>query len=195
MGKRRKRSAATLQPLPSLVAERPPLVQRLNEVVMKSDWIDPDDNNPTRRTARTVSGYRRTCPLRRCLARLGEMSRFTDLHVRAADRLRCLFDGAMLGFSALKDWRPVTAINYRPATGPTTQAMQQLRCRRRFDQVWALFTIEVRAILALVVLHCQGVTAAAAMLGMSKALVIERLTEALDLLADHWDIREVRRAA
>jgi hypothetical protein len=187
MAKRRNRTS-TLQPLPSLVAEKPPAQQRTNETVMKAEWLDPTDSDPRRRVLLTASGYRRTCQLRRCLARLGHLSRFTEVHALAADRLRVIFDGAMLGFSALRDWRPVQSVQFRVSPGPTTTAMRQLRCRQAFDQVWSLFTVEVRAILALVVLRREGVTAAAATLGLRKALLTQCLIEALDRLCLWFDI-------
>jgi hypothetical protein len=74
--------------------------------VVRSTWTDPDDMRPNARHAREIAGYRRYCPLRRCLAQHGDRSSFTGEHIQAADRLRACFDGARLGFSGLKGLRP-----------------------------------------------------------------------------------------
>ena len=70
--KSKKRSRPTLPVLPSLLLpESPPSVQIHNQRVMRAEWIDPGDDNPNRRTARMVTGFRARCPLRRCIARFG----------------------------------------------------------------------------------------------------------------------------
>jgi hypothetical protein len=46
-----------------------------------------------------------------------------------------------------------------------------------------------RPVLALVVLANASIAAAALNLGLTKPLVAQRLTEALDRLGGHWDIR------
>jgi hypothetical protein len=83
------------------------------------EWADPDDLRPNQRSGRTISGFMSFCPLRWCIRRHGARASFTLAHVEAADRLRLLFDGARLGFSGLRDWRPVQAAVYRPQTGPS----------------------------------------------------------------------------
>jgi hypothetical protein len=158
--------------------------------VSRSDWDDPDDLRPNVRSARTIAGHRAFCPLRWCMKRHGSHSSFTDEHVAAADRLRACFDGARLGFSGLKDWRPVTAINYRPMTGPTTKALRQLQARQPFDRAWGLFDLSTRCLMGLVILENIAVGPAAEALGMTKPLATQRLTEALDRLVVHFERRK-----
>jgi hypothetical protein len=183
-------------PLPSLIAEPPPTVQMTTGKVFRDRWADPQDDRPTAaRVAREVAGWRSFCPLRRCIARHGDRSSFTADHVEAADRLRAAFDGARLGFSGIKDWRPVTAINHRPSQGPGAVALKQLRARKMFDRAWALFGELERALLLAVVLRNLSVTRAAAMGRLRQPLAMQRLIEALDRLVEHWDIGEGRQAA
>jgi hypothetical protein len=181
--------------LPSLLAEQPPAARIVNRTVMKSEWVDPDDLRPNQRTGRTIPGHRAFCPLRWCIRRHGERSSFTVEHVEAADRLRGLFDGARIGFAGLRDWRPVSALNYRPSTGPSATALRQLRCRTQFDRVWALFGTEAHAVLAAVVLKNLSVGRTAELLEMTKPLITQRLVEALDRLCLNFDIEAPRRAA
>jgi hypothetical protein len=133
--------------------------------------------------------------LRWCLARHKHRSSFTTDHIEAADRLRAAWDGSRLGFSALKDWRPVTAIHYRPQTGPKQTALQQLKCRREFDVAWSLFGDDDRALLLAVVLRNLRIGTTAEMLAKGKPWVTQRLVAALDRLCLHWDIRQERAAA
>jgi hypothetical protein len=159
--------------------------------VFKTTWADPEDDKPSAsRVARQVSGYRQYDPLRRCRARHGDRASFSVEHVGAADRLRSLFDGNRLGFSSLRDWRPVSSVNYRPMTGPTKPAIRQLRCRREFDRIWSMFDDRARALLASVVLQNVSVSKTARVLGLSQALTMQLLIAALDRLCLHFDIRE-----
>jgi hypothetical protein len=196
MAKTRK-LRATLRVLPSLIAERPPEVQLVNRRVVKDSWTDPQDDKPTAaRTARQVSGYRQFCPLRRCRARHGERSSFSIEHVEAADRLRQLYDGSRLGFSALKDLRPIQSVQYRPSMGPTTTAMRQLKARQQFTRVWSRFSEDHRAILIAVVLRNMSLTATAALFSISMPRLTQTAVELLDRLVEHFEVgRERRRAA
>jgi hypothetical protein len=192
---RHGRGNSTLPALASLVETGPPEIRRINHSVLKDTWVDPDDLRPNVRTGRTVTGHRAFCPLRWCQKRHGGRSSFNEEHVAAADRLRVAFDGARLGFAALKDWRPIQSIAYRPSMGPTATALRQLRCRRAFDRAWNLFDSPARRLLALVVLENLAVGPTAETLGLTKPLATQKLVEALDRLVVHFGIRETRRAA
>jgi hypothetical protein len=199
MRRRNGRSAltgSTLLPLPSLLSERPPEIRLANRTAMRHDWVDPTDDKPSAaRTAQTVYGHASYCPLRWCQRRHGARSRYSPEHIMAADRLRVAFDGARIGFSALKDWRPVTSINYRPATGPTTVAMLQLRSQQAFDAAWAVLDEDEQAMVLLVVLKNVATGRAAEHLGVSKPWFTDHLTGALDRLCAHYEIRSERTAA
>jgi DNA-directed RNA polymerase specialized sigma24 family protein len=115
--------------------------------------------------------------------------------VQAADRLRLAFDGARIGFSSLKDWRPVTAIDYGPATGPSAAALKRTRAEREFNAAWAVLDEDERAMVTLVVLWNVATGRAADMLGLSKPLMTTRLVAALGRLCTHYDIRAEPTAA
>jgi hypothetical protein len=181
--------------LGSLLEEGPPEVRKVNHSVMRADWIDPEDLRPNVRAGRTITGHRAYCPLRWCIRRHGSRSSFNENHILAADRLRAAWDGARIGFSGLKDWRPVQAILYRPSQGPTTSAMRQLKCRKEFDKAWALFDDRARALLASVVLQNRALGPTADVLGISKPLASQTLTEALDVLVGHFDLGRRAKAA
>jgi hypothetical protein len=183
-------------PLPSLMPEQPPAIQLKTRKAVRASWADPDDMKPNAaRAARSIAGHRAFCPLRWCIARHGERASFTADHVAAADALRAAWDGARIGFSSLKDWRPVTAINYRPAMGPTVSALKQLKCRVAFDRAWSLFDDATRAALVLVVLRNTSISKAAEVLDTSASRCKERLVIAFDRLVLHLDIGRERQAA
>jgi hypothetical protein len=198
MAKTRKRRGAkgttTLQPLVSLETG-PPEVQRITGKVFKTSWADPDDMRPNAREARTVTGHRAYCPLRWCRKRHGDRSAFTVDHIEAADRLRSAWDGARLGFSGLKDWRPITAIQYRPSTGPGTAAKRQLGCRTTFDRVWSALDDQQKAVLASVVLFNVSLGETRERLGWSRNRLLDILVGALERLYPHFGIEPARRAA
>jgi hypothetical protein len=62
----------TLPPLPSLQAELPPGAAFINGQEIKDVRIEPADGDLRRRTARMVSGFRRSCPLWRLLKQCGK---------------------------------------------------------------------------------------------------------------------------
>jgi hypothetical protein len=163
---------------------------------MKSEWSDPTDLTPTAaRTARQVHGFRAFCPLRRCVGRHGEAAGYTPEMIEAADRLRGLFDGARIGFSVLKDWRPIQAVQYRPVTGPTPTALRQLRCREGFDRIWALLDVDTRAVVGAVVLLNRPLTEFSGGQRMRHYAAKDRLITALGRMVLHFEIRELRGAA
>jgi hypothetical protein len=194
MKRRGRGGSSTLIPLPSL--EPPPEIRLANRTAMRAEWIDPEDDKPSAaRVGRTIHGHRTFCPLRSCLHRHGSRSSFTADHVEAADRLRACWDGARLGYAGLRDWAPVQSAMYRPATGHKQTALKQLRARKMFDAAWSLFRTEERALLALVVLANVTVTQAADRLELRLPLAKQRLIEALDRLAEHFDVRDEALAA
>ena len=190
--KRRAARTATLQLLPSL--QTPPEAQLTNHRAMASSWGDPTDDRPgPARTQRQVSGYRAMCPLRRAMQSANRSSSFTHDHVRAADILRSLADGAAIGFSAPRDHGlPVTAILYRPKTGPGALATRQARCWRRFVQIMALFTKPQRALLTELLLLNLSVNKIvqmrqAAGLTVHPAMLMGTVLALLDQLVTHLE--------
>ena len=159
MAIRRGRRGPTLSPLPAICV--PPEARLHNKSAMPASWTDPDDTSPSAaRTARVISGYRHFDPLRRCRTRHGERCGITLEHVTAADLLRHWADGAAIGFSTPRDLSlPVTAIQFRPSSGPGIKAQRQTRCWRQFVRVMAIFTKEQRQLMTGVVLLNQSVSA------------------------------------
>jgi hypothetical protein len=84
---------------------------------------------------------------------------------------------------------------YRPATGPSTVALRQLKARQTFEAAWALFGDRDRALLVLVVVRHISVGRAAEMLALRKPLATETLVNALDRLAGHFGLDEDHRRA
>jgi hypothetical protein len=182
--------------LPSLVAEPPLEVRKVNRSVMKDTWGDPLDDKPgASRTARQVAGWRSFCPLRKCRARHGEKSSFSLEHIEAADRLRAAWDGSRLGYSALKDLRPVQSAMYRPSQGPGAVALKQLRAREQFTRVWSLFSENHQALLVAVVLRNVSLTATVALFSISMPRLTQTVVELLDRLVLHFEIGRERRPA
>jgi hypothetical protein len=181
---------------PAFIAERPPDVQIVHGKVMRADWSDPDDTTPNAtKTARQVSAHRAFCPLRWCIRRHGERSHYTSDHIEAADRLRLAWDGSRLGFSSLRDWRPVNSLNYRPSTGPTRTAQRQLKCRIAFDAMWAMFNTQERALIVAVLLKNIAIGNAAELFEWTKPNTTEMLVSILDKLCERLGIGERRKQA
>jgi hypothetical protein len=193
----KKRSRSTLPLLPSLLSDEPPSAQHLSQRVMRAEWIDPGDDNPNRRTARMVAGFRARCPLRRCIARFGARAGYTPEMIEAADRLRSAYDGMRLGFNGLVlDGRPINEVKlYLPPSGPTRPALRQLKCRQTFERAWSLFDEDARAMLMLVVLRNMPMTRYAELAGIRAETAKERMLQALDRLVDWFDIEPVRGTA
>jgi hypothetical protein len=161
---------------------------------MAGEWIDPVAGTPAAaRTAPRVMGHRAFCPLRYCIKRHGAASSFTEEHVIAADLLRALADGAMIGFSAARDYLPVTAIRYLPVTGTTRNARRQLQCRTDLTRVLHCFSDRQRALLVWVVLMNRSVSSWCIDSREDRNRITPELVTALDQLVELLD-SEVREA-
>jgi hypothetical protein len=74
-----------------------------------------------------------------------------ERHVLAADRLRAFANGAAISFSSERDLSlPVTAITYRPISGPGPAARRQAKCWKGFVRAMAIFTFDQCQLLT----HC-----------------------------------------
>jgi hypothetical protein len=133
--------------------------------------------------------------LRWCRKRHGERSCFTEEHVVAADCLRIAFDGAAIGFSGLKDWRPIASIHYRPMSGHRLTALKQLRSRNAFDRTWALLDPTARLLAMLIILQNRSCASVAKQIEWSAPMVVAAIVDVLDRLCTHWNIRPGRQAA
>ena len=191
MARHRPGKNRTLPLLPSLVP--PPDVRLTNATAMRSEWVDPDDVRPTAaRTAKTITGYRGFCPLRRMRDRFGAVSGITAEHIAAADHLRQLMDAAVIGFQAPRDLDlPVTALFYRPSTGPSRTALKQAAAWAPLLRALRLFTPAQRELLEFVVLRNRSLQRwidSLAKRGLSADQRVEkgRLLAILDILTVHF---------
>jgi hypothetical protein len=113
--------------------------------------------------------------------------------VIAADLLRALVDGAMIGFSAARDYLPVTAIRYLPVTGTTRNARRQLQCRTDLTRVLRSFSDRQRVLLVWVVLMNRSISSWCRNAREHRNRVTTDLVTALDQLIELLD-SEVREA-
>lgn len=145
-----------------------------------TEWLDPDDNNPNRRQARKVNGYR-TADVIRTLYERGSL--VTLQHVRAANRLRKdyeLAQGARPGYE-----RPeITDRSFGPASGP--QEMQ-LKALRAYTEAIDMLGWEMSEIIFHVVIRNQFVRAYAQQRGQPEMIMMDILIAGLKRLADHYD--------
>jgi hypothetical protein len=137
---------ASLDPPPHRIARDGPTA------ILRTEWRDPDDTNPNHRQARTISGYRTFCPLRRMLKASG--TQITEHHIMAADKLRIAVDAATIGFSAERDLSlSVTALMFGPLLGPSRNASLQAQAWNTARRALGIFTVEQRKMLTHVVLQ------------------------------------------
>jgi hypothetical protein len=183
------RNGATLPLLPSIVG--PPEIRLLNRTAMKGSWADPDDENPNRRVARQVGGFRAFCPLRRLL---GGAVAVVEEHVIAADRLRQLADVARLGYLGARDLgMPVNVNVYGPLTGPSQAQLARSQCQREFRRAMSLFDADQATIVDGVILGGQTLTAWRQEQHIGSERAGRLLVEVLDMLVQHF-ADDVRRA-
>jgi hypothetical protein len=139
-------------PLLASVAIAPPDIRLANHSAMRSEWVDVDDITPdARRTAKTVTGYRQYCLLRKCRLTHGEHSHYTNKHILAADRLRALADAVVIGFSTSREYTPVQAIPaYGPRTGFGQAALRSAKAWPAYRRAMTLFDQSQRDLIT----HC-----------------------------------------
>jgi hypothetical protein len=185
-----RRYRPTLPVLPSIVP--PPPEQRLiNQSAMKASWADPLDDNPNRRVARCVTGYRSFCRLRRMLGNLAVG--ITELHVIAADRLRLIADIAQIGFLGARDLgMPANAVVHGPRSGPSAAALARARHEHDYNRAMSSFDPEQTALVHAVILRNHSLSAWCRERHVSPARAKAMLIGVLDLLVEHFD-EEVRR--
>jgi hypothetical protein len=182
----------TLPPLPSLVG-MPPQQRLLNHTAMAFEYRDPDDRNVQHRTARTVSGYRAYCPLRRRLRHYKERSGVTIEMILAADELRRLADAVAIGLSGNKNrFNMIFAeMAARPRSGPAWHEILEARAGRAFRRAMALFDAGEKELVTYVVLLNRTLTSYAGVLqGRGIKATAEKLKQplvrCLNKLVEHF---------
>jgi hypothetical protein len=190
--------------LPSLI-EQPTEQRLINKTVMRSEWLDPMDLDPHRRTGRTVVGHRGFCPLRWSLRRHGVRSCFSVEHILAADRLRVLADAIAIGLSGSKDRFNLTFVQFatEPRSGPTRTEVKQARAWQPFRRAMALFNDDERDLLSHIVL-LNLATSRYIVVRRSRGVAVREpaikatLLNCLDRLVEHFRseiAREIQRGA
>ncbi len=178
----------------------PPSIRLANQSVMRSSWRDPTDLTPNaRRTAKEITGFRATCPLRQMQHRCIDASSITNSHILAADRLRLDADAVAIGLSNDRDLAAAQAWTYGPIAGPSALALRNIRAWPRFRAAMALFDPAQRRLLTHVVLLNRSVASWCAQLREAGQTVKagreqHRLVVILDVLVEHYDIDEDREA-
>jgi hypothetical protein len=180
---RRITTKPTLAPLPSLVG--PPQVQIDNNRVAKAEWADPDAS--PRGPVKTVKSWRTSCPIRRMATSLNSTGKITREHIAAADRLRGLWDVAMIGLSGRRmPWVYLERSMTMPTT-PTPTALRQTRAYARVRRCLQLFSPAQQELIHGVVLDCVPVARWAREHGRCcPNTAIKRLIEVLDRLVVHF---------
>lgn len=152
--------------------------------VMRASWRDPDDVRPNAaRRAREITGYRTYCPLRRMLRQKG--TQVTERHVIAADMLRAQVDLAVIGRGA----RELLGLQrgFGPISGPSINAMLQLRAAIQAQRALARLGPSARVMLTEIVLFNRSIYAwCAARAGLDAKIETGKLLGILDILADHY---------
>ena len=92
-----------------------------NGAAVAGEWVDPDDNDPNRRTARRISGHCAYDPVRR----LKEMGTLSRSQVSAVMRLRKHYELGVLQQSGATDWS-ATPSGCSPGVGPAERVMQHI---------------------------------------------------------------------
>jgi hypothetical protein len=136
--KPKRPKVSTLPALPS--QELPPAIQLRNGRLMNGEWMDPaaGATHSAAPAAKQVRGLRAFDPLRRLNGRSGSVS---AEQIAAADQLRLLHDGSRIGFSADRDMLlPVSALIYRPSSGPGRNALKQAKCGMAWPDACACST-------------------------------------------------------
>ena len=114
MPQRAKRRAGKLPGL-ALDPQAPPEIRLRNGTASRGVWRDPTDLTPNaRRTAREITGFRATCPLRQAQHRCSGACSVTDAHILAADRLRLDADAVRIGLSNGRDYTAAQSWQYGP---------------------------------------------------------------------------------
>lgn len=146
-------------------------------IVEREERRDPDDMNPNRRAAKTVSGFRRRDTLRHIAFTNASV---TDEHLDAAERLAIdwelaagggggdSFTGVRVDISAISADPPIVAMTrFRKAV----QAVGQIGC----------------SVLLPVVLENVTITALGERMRLRRQTISKRLVDALDTLVKYYD--------
>ena len=158
-------------------------------LLVAAEWRDPDDNNPNRRTAKVVRGFRRADPL----ANLAARGSISAAHLAAAERLRIAWEVGVEGGS-VGSGRDLSmpAIRSGSSTGdPSERRLAALRvvgaARNRLGPLWSV-------VVALAICRVD-LSRFAAHTGMSRHAALGYATAALDVLTAFYDwAPDVRRA-
>ena len=146
--------------------------------VVAADWRDPEDNNPNRRTAKVIHGFR----ARDQVDILVENGTFNRNQAYAAKRFRTLYELGEVGLKASPNLLEAK-VGFESSGGPSEQRLMWLQAYRQMCQ--ALRPGNVRVLLAIVI-GGQRVKDYAARERMRPTFASGVLLGAVQFLADYF---------
>ena len=149
----------------------------------QASWRDPADTSPNRRNPKQIDGYRATDALVTLKKRGGQI---TQLHLRAANRLRSSHELGELGARPGYERPEVGSAYFGPMDGPHVMRLDALQSYREAKQAvprsqWP--------ILEHVVIRNGSVSSYGAEHRMRRDQAVGYLIAALDCLVDHYGLR------
>lgn len=186
---KRRKAARAARARPMLLVEPVDVgatsVRIANGTVTRSEWADPDDSDPNRRTARKISGHRSFDGLHWLLS-VGSISK--SQHTAGSRYRRCWELGAV-GCSGSAIARLGQAVSGSSDAGPSEIKLQHLQRYQAAKRAVGGLADVVDEII------CQGGSLAsyAKRWRLNPLKVVGRLGAALDVLKDHWDTVDAPR--
>ena len=151
----------------------------LKDGYQATEWIDPDDSDPNRRTARRVRGVRRVDPLDVLAA--ANPARWTPERVAAGRRYYALWAACQCSGRPLVPMR-VTG-SAATADGAAVAGVDAVT---RFREASEAVSVRAYGAIALVVIEGASLRDVATALGVSQATASADLLTGLDCLAAHF---------
>lgn len=162
-----------------------PTVRLKNQTVIQSEWRDPADKNPHRRTPRVISGHRSYDAVEYFV----NLGTFNRRQASAARRIRDQFDragGVRVGYDRMQ--------NVGGGFGPSAGLSEQQRAAiQAFEAAREAVGQTQWVFVSLAILEEKRLVEIAARMGMQAYQVQPRLLAALDALADHYHVLDEQR--
>ena len=161
-------------------------LQRIrNGTAVASEWVDPDDADPNRRTARRISGHRASDSLSN-LFNIGTISRSQQA---AGARYRRAWELGEMGPGGSAISRLGTTSGGSSDAGPSEIRLAHLERYQSAKKAAG----RLSDILHEVVCNGASLRAYATRWQMHQSAAMGRLIAALDVLRDHWDTVDAPR--
>jgi hypothetical protein len=152
-----------------------------------ASWRDPADTSPNRRNPKQIEGYRAADALVTLKKRGGQI---TQLHMRAANRLRSSHELGELGIRPGYERPEVGSAHFGPTDGPNVMRLDALQSYR---EAKAAVPRSQWPILEHVVIKNGSVSSYGAEHRMRRDQAVGYLIAALDCLVDHYGLRNKKQ--